>query len=201
MPVITIPLDYNEKLHPSVVPICINDTDPQGNVIHRDWFELGVAPVANNLRRVAQRVLNDVWRVSEITERAVHSIWRNHGSNLGSEPGIEVYKRAKWYAEDLRTGGRRVRSGTEVELFSETLNLLKDQFDLARDAENRDTLDKLMARASELGMADAVAMVPMMLRGCSAEEYVARFGKRRNTLTQMFFRNMRKAADTGTISW
>ena len=37
----------------------------------------------------------------------------------------------------------------------------------------------------------------MMLRGCSAEEYVSRFGKKRNTLTQMFFRNMRKAAETG----
>jgi hypothetical protein len=43
--------------------------------------------------------------------------------------------------------------------------------------------------------------VPMMLRGCGAEEYVRRFGKRRNTLTQMFFRNMRKAADTAGISW
>ena len=50
-------------------------------------------------------------------------------------------------------------------------------------------------------MADAVAMVPMMLRGCGADEYVQRFGKRRNTLTQMFFRNMRKAAETGAISW
>jgi len=58
-----------------------------------------------------------------------------------------------------------------------------------------------VAQASELGMADAAAMVPMMLRGCSAEEYVQRFGKRRNTLTQMFFRNMRKAAETGLISW
>ena len=45
-------------------------------------------------------------------------------------------------------------------------------------------------------MTEAVEMVPMMLRGCSAEEYVKRFGKKRNTLTQMFFRNMRKAADT-----
>jgi hypothetical protein len=201
MPVITIPFDYDEKLHSSVVPICICDTDLEGKVIHPDWFEFGVAPVADNLRRVAHRVLNDVWRVSEITERAVHSIWRNRGSNLGTEPGIVVYKRAKWYAEDLRAGGRRARSGTEVELFSETVDRLKDQFDLVSEAENRDTLDKLVAQASELGMADAAAMVPMMLRGCSAEEYVQRFGKRRNTLTQMFFRNMRKAAETGTISW
>jgi hypothetical protein len=62
-------------------------------------------------------------------------------------------------------------------------------------------LDRLVAQASEMGMTDAVDMVPMMLRGCGAEEYVRRFGKRRNTLTQMFFRNMRKAADTAGISW
>lgn len=201
MPVITIPFDYDEKLHPSVVPICICDTDGEGNVIHRDWFELGVAPVANNLRRVAQRVLNDVWRVSEITEHAVHSIWRTRGSDLGTEPGIVICNRAKWYAEDLRAGGRRARTGTEVELFSETVDRLRDQFDLVTQAENQDTLDKLVAQAREMGMTDAVAMVPMMLRGCSAEEYVQRFGKRRNTLTQMFFRSMRKAAETTTISW
>ena len=47
MPVITIPFDYDEKLHSSVVPICISDTDLEGNVIHTDWFELGVAPVAD----------------------------------------------------------------------------------------------------------------------------------------------------------
>ena len=40
----------------------------------------------------------------------------------------------------------------------------------------------------------------MMLRGCSADEYVKRFGKKRNTLTQMFFRNMRKAAETAGLS-
>ena len=43
-------------------------------------------------------------------------------------------------------------------------------------------------------------MVPMMLRGCSAEEYVSEVRKRRNTLTQMFFRNMRKAAETAGLS-
>ncbi|MGA8594659.1 MAG: hypothetical protein WB676_07935 [Bryobacteraceae bacterium] len=200
MPVITIPVDYDEKLQPSVVPICICDTDLEGRLIHPDWFELGVTPVADRLRRLARRVLNDVWRVSEIAELAVHSIWRNRGPNLGTDPGTVVYKRAKWYAEDLRAGGRRLRAGTEVELFSETVGLLQDQFDLVAEAQNQDILDKLVAQASEMGMADAVAMVPMMLRGCSADEYIERFGKKRNTLTQMFFRNMRKAADTAGIS-
>ena len=57
-----------------------------------------------------------------------------------------------------------------------------------------------MAQAKDMGMEDAVAMIPMMLRGCDADEYERCFGKKRNTLTQMFFRNMRKAADAGGFS-
>jgi hypothetical protein len=201
MPVITIPFDYDEKRHPSVVPICVSGTDAEGNAIHPDWFEHGVVPVADNLRRIAQRILKDVWRVSEITEHAVHSVWRNRGADLPSDPEIVIYRRAKWHAEDLRVGGRRARIGADVELFSATVDLLRDQFELVGETGNRDTLDRLVAQATEMGMTDAVDMVPMMLRGCGAEEYVRRFGKRRNTLTQMFFRNMRKAADTAGISW
>lgn len=201
MPVITIPFDYDEKLHSQVVPICICDTDSEGNMIHPAWFEQGVAPVADRLRRVAQRALYDVWRVSEITERAVHSAWRNRGPDLGTNPGLIIYSRAKWYAEDLRTGGRRARMGSEVELFADTIDRLQDQFDLITQTENEDILDKLVAKAVELGMTDTVAMVPMMLRGCSSEQYIQQFGKKRNTLAQMFFRNMRKAADAAGLSW
>ncbi len=200
MPVITIPFDYDEKLHQSVVPICICDTDASGNQIHPAWFELGVAPVADQLRRMTRRVLNDVCRVSEITESAVHSIWRSRGSDLGTNPELVVLKRAKWHAEDARAGGRRARTGYDVELFSDTVDRLRDKFDLMAETETKDVLDKLVAQAAELGMLETVEMVPMMLRGCSADEYVERFGKKRNTLTQMFFRNMRKAAQTAGLS-
>jgi hypothetical protein len=201
MPVITIPFEYDERIHGSVVPICVSDIDAEGNVIHRDWFEYGVMPAADRLRQISRRVLNDVWRVSEITEHAVHSVWRNRGANLPNDPEIVIYKRAKWHAEDLRAGGRRARIGADVELFSSTVDLLRDQFEMAANASHRDVLDRLIVQAQEMGMAEAVAMVPMMLRGCGAEEYVKRFGKKRNTLTQMFFRHMRKAADVADISW
>lgn len=200
MPVVTIPFDYDERVHESVVPICVCDTDPEGNVIHPAWFELGVAPMAGQLRRLAYRMLNDVWRVSEITERAVHSVWRSRGADLGTDPGVIVYTNAKWHARDLRAGGKRARTGYDVELFEETLDLLRERFDFAAAAEAKDLLDKLVAQAAELGMSEAVAMVPMMLRGCSADEYVKKFGKKRNTLTQLFFRHMRKAAEAAGIS-
>jgi hypothetical protein len=77
MPVITIPFDYDERVHASVVPICVSDIDAEGSVIHPDWFEYGVLPVADKLRQISRRMLKDVWRVSEITEYAVHSVWRN----------------------------------------------------------------------------------------------------------------------------
>ncbi len=194
MPAVIIPFDYDEKSHSSVVPICINDTDANGNLIYRGWIEQGVIPAADRLRRAAKDILKDVWRVSEIADYAVHSIWAHRGFNLGVDPHVRVAIRASWYAEDLAVGGRRIRRGADLQLFEETLELLRDQFDLVADVENRDRLEKLVAQANALGMHDAVAMVPMMLRACSAEEYVKRFGKKRNTLAQMFFRNMRRAA-------
>ena len=93
--------DYNEESNFSVVPICIGDIDPEGNPIHRAWVEQCVVPIADPLRKIATRVLNDVWRVSEITERAVHSLSRKHHGDLGVEPSLRVLKRAHWYAEDL----------------------------------------------------------------------------------------------------
>ena len=35
MAVITIPFDYDERTHPTIVPICIADTDSEGNAVHR----------------------------------------------------------------------------------------------------------------------------------------------------------------------
>jgi len=76
MEIIIVPFDYKEELNSSVVPICIGDIDSEGNPIYREWVERGVVPVADPLRKMGHRVLNDVWRVSELTERAVHSLSR-----------------------------------------------------------------------------------------------------------------------------
>lgn len=201
MAVITIPFDFDEKTANPIVPICISDTDCEGNRIHHGWFERGVVPVADPLRKVAHRVLKDKWRVSEITEKAVHSLWRTHGENFGDEPSLRVLKRAHWYAEDLRVGGRRVRRKTEVELFTATLEALQDQFNLAADFETKDTLDRLVNQLEMLGLETVREMVPMMLRDCDADEFTTRFGKSRNTISQQFYRGMRKAAKAAGVSW
>ena len=201
MAVIIVPFDYKEESKFSVVPICIGDIDSDGNPIHREWVEHGVVPVADPLRKIAERVLKDVWRVSELTERTVHSLSRRHGGNLGDDPTLRVLKQAHWYAEDLRVGGRRVRRKTEVELFTETLETLEDQFDLVSRLVVTDTLDRLMEELDRQGMHDIREMVPMMLRECDAREFVSKFGKSRNTLSQRFYRGMRRAAAATGITW
>jgi hypothetical protein len=199
--VVTIPFDYDEKSAGSIVPICINDIDPEGNRIQPSLIELGVVPVADLLRKIAARVLNDLWRVSEITDLSVHSIWRTHGENFGPEPSVRILKRAHWFAEDLRVGGRRARRKAEVELFATTLEALQDEFDLVAHLEAKDTLDRLMQELERLGMNDVREMVPMMLRECDAHEFISRFGKSRNTISRRFYRGMRKAAAAVGITW
>jgi hypothetical protein len=198
--VVTIPFDYDEKSAGSVVPICIDDIDSEGTPIPLRLIELGVVPVADVLRKIAARVLKDVWRVSEITELATHSLWRTNGKNFGDAPSFRILKRAQMFAEDLRVGGQRARRKADVELFSTTLETLQDQYDLTSHLEAKDTLDRLMDQLERLGMDDIREMVPMMLRDCEAEELVSRFGKGRNTISQRFYRGMRKAAAAAGIT-
>jgi hypothetical protein len=200
-PVITIPFDYNEKDAGSVVPICIDEVDCDGALIDPRWFEFGVVPAADQLRRMAERILHDVWYVSEITEYAVHSVWRAHRTDLGKEPSHRILKRAHWYAEDVRVGGRRVRRKTDVELFASTVESLQDQFDLVADFENRQIVGRLIEELERQGMHDIRDMVSMVLRDAESSELVRRFGSSRNTLSQRFYRGVRKAARVAGITW
>jgi hypothetical protein len=198
---IIVPFDYKEDSHFSIVPICIGEVDAYGNPIYREWVESGVVPVADELRKIARRVLRDVWRVSELTERVVHSLSRKYGFDLGVDPSLRVLKLARWHAEDLRVGGRRVRRKTEVELFAATLDTLQDQFDLISDLVAKDALDRLMKELDRQGLHAVRDMVPMMLRDCTPDEFTGHFQKIRNTLAKRFYRGMRKAAKAKGITW
>jgi hypothetical protein len=194
MSVITIPFDFDERHHRGIVPIAINTVDANGNEIPYGWIERGVVPAADQLRQIAWRVLRDIWRVSEITDHAVHSLARRNGDKFGDAPELRVLKCAHWYAEDLRVGGRRYRRNMNVELFDSTVEALQDQADLFRDLKNRDLVDKLVDQLDRMGLEEVREMVPMMLRDCDAEEFRAKFGKSRNTISQQFYRGVRKAA-------
>jgi len=201
MDVIIVPFDYNEESNSSVVPICIEDTDSDGNPIHRGWVERGVVPVADTLRKIADRVLDDVWRVSEITEQAVHSLSRSYRGSLGDEPSVRVLKRARSYAVDLRAGGRRARRKTEVELIAAKLEALPQQYDLIPDLLAKDTLNRLMEALDRQGAHDIREMASMMLRDCAASEFESRFRQSRNTISQRFYRVVRRVTGATGIVW
>lgn len=201
MAVITIPFDYDESTQPDVIPICVEDTDHKGNPIHPDWFRLGIVPAADDLRRIAKRLLYDAWRASEIADSALKSAWKKRGSDIGPRPELVISSNALWAARNLRVGDRRARIGKDVELFVTTLDRLQERVDLISQAEDNEVIEKLIQQARALGLHQEADMVPMMLQGCSRDEYIDRFGKRRNTLTQAFFRGMRKAARTAKVTW
>lgn len=201
MAVITIPFDFDERIHPAIVPICVDDIDPQGNAVHRGWIELGVVPVVDRLLKIAERLLSDKYRASEITEYAVHSLSRTHGENLGERPSINVLNRARLYAVDQRAGGRRNRRRLDVELFTETLDALEDQYDVAADLAARETLDKIVEQLDVLGLQRVKEILPWMLRNAEGNELTGRFGQKRNTITKQFYRGMRKAANAAGVTW
>ena len=196
---ITIPSNYDETIDKVTVPICIRAKDDQGNLIHRGWIERGVVPVAEKLVELAERLLHDKWRASEIAEPVVHRLSLAFGSNLGVEPSLRVLKGAHWVAEDLRVGGRRARRKADVELFFQTMDAIEDRFDLEKQVAAQRTLDRLADQLSKMGMDSVREMLPMMLLECDADEYRQRFEKSRNTISQQFYRSMRKAARAAGI--
>jgi hypothetical protein len=118
MPVVTIPFGYEElpaEDRNSIVPICLPATDEDGRTIAWGWFE-AVERIQTPLRHLARSCLGDVWRVSEVTESAVKTIWKAHGDHLGVSPSRRVYVQARWCAQDLKAGSARDRRGLNVAL-------------------------------------------------------------------------------------
>lgn len=44
MPVFAVPLNYDETVDHLTVPICVSDVDEEGNRVHFEWIQHGVAP-------------------------------------------------------------------------------------------------------------------------------------------------------------
>ena len=201
MAVITIPFDYDERTHPTTVPLCIADTDAQGNAVHRGWIDLGVVPVVDRFFKIAERLLADKFRASEIAEYAVHSLSRRHGADVGVRPTVSVLNSARLYAVDQRAGGRRYRRCLDLELFPETLEALKDQYDFASEIVACETLDKILEQVDLLELERVKEVLPFILRNTEGAELTRVFGQKRNTITKQFYRGMRKAAQAAGIRW
>ncbi|HTA42155.1 MAG TPA: hypothetical protein VK789_06900 [Bryobacteraceae bacterium] len=118
MQYVTIPFGFDglsSEEQAAVVPICIQRTDRHGNQIEWGWFE-AVSDVQESLRRLARSWLEDVWRVSELAEASVHTLWYRHGANLGYSPAGRVLVQARWHAKDFRAGSWQRRRGVVLGL-------------------------------------------------------------------------------------
>jgi hypothetical protein len=196
-----VPFDYREESHSSIIPICIADTDSEGIPVNRAWVERGVVPVADPLRSVANRELGDPWRVSEITEPAVHWLNRKHQGRLPANPSHRVLSQARSYAADLRVGGRRARRRADVELLAATLENLREQRDPATDLLAKDTVNRLLKALEREGLHDIRVMALMMMWDDAPSEFETRFQLSRNALSHRFFRVMRRVAAAHGITW
>lgn len=124
MGVVIIPSNYEqlpESERKMIVPICIASVDRFGKPIATVWFEKGVVPVQDQLRRIARVRLGDVQRVSELAEITVHKLWERHGENAGVWPWRRVLVRAVWEARDLAAGNSPWRINHTVPLAMDSL--------------------------------------------------------------------------------
>jgi hypothetical protein len=124
MGVVIIPSNYEqlpESERKMIVPICIASIDRFGNPIAAVWFEKGVVPVQDQLRRIARVRLGDVQRVSELAEITVHKLWERHRENAGVWPWRRILVRAMWEARDLAAGNSPWRINHTVPLAMDSL--------------------------------------------------------------------------------
>jgi hypothetical protein len=198
MALVTIPFNYEELPDKSgIVPICLDDTDRHGRKIGWGWIT-AIPPIADLLRRLARRRLDDVHRVSELTELSVHDVWYAHGEDYGNFPQWLIYRHAKWKAEDLRYGSWRIRRGREVGL-GELEAALRARGDHAKEFEHREIVEILRQEFSNTGQDDVAEMLEQVLHGCTWDEVTMHLGKEPtkknvNTIHRRFWRAVERAA-------
>jgi hypothetical protein len=199
MAVITIPFDYDPRRDgESVVPIYLNDTDDNGETIFFGWIE-AVVPIQENLRSLSRRVLGDVWRVSEVTDLAIHRLWHKHRENLGCHPGFLVYRTAKRTAHGLEDPGAREhlalnRSLDSLEQYRKDA-LIGDTADTERAYQTNLDIQRFEKKLRQLGKRGEFEMYRMLRAGYCWREIGQRAGERPNTLYRRFQRLLGRIAD------
>jgi hypothetical protein len=194
MQVVTIPFDY-EELSPSeqakIVPICIRSADDEGSPIDWGWFD-AAARVQDPLRALARSWLQDVWRVSEITEAAVHSLWRKHGHHLGRRPSSRVYAAARWQAQDKKfeTWQNRRRVLLALDDLEEVVRqrVLIDPADYGRVYEDDLYFKELSTRLENEGLEHVSHTLKLLRDGCTWDEIGRDVGKSPDAVRMTFRR-------------
>jgi hypothetical protein len=194
MELVTIPFGY-EGLSPSqqakTVPICIKAKDEHGRPIDWGWFE-AAARIHEPLLALARVVLDDVWRASEITEAAVHNMWRKHAHDLGFHPSARVYTAAKWEARDRRLGCWQSRRGrlSSFEELEEVARkrILIDPENYGQQYERDLYFQGLCKELESEGQHEVSEMLKLLLDGCTWPEIGSRLGKQPDAARMRFRR-------------
>jgi DNA-directed RNA polymerase specialized sigma24 family protein len=179
-----IPFGYKElppEQQAVVTPICVASHDSTGTEIDHRWFTDGVAPIYRWLLGCAHRVLGDRLRASEITERAVHALWRRHGSELGTSPQKQVKAEASWAAKDVRS--ERSMSDRRYMVPLEGTMPVVDRKDYSRIYEARLDLDIIMERMRRDGQ-DLEYIATKLLDGYSYQDIASELGLEVETVWQ-----------------
>jgi len=187
MGLIIVPQDY-DSLPRNLAPICIEDHDAAGHPINLEWIDRGVRPIHRRLCHLAERIVGDLWAVSEVAGNAVHSLWQEYGDNLSSDPSRQVHARAEWEAKDIRAGGWRLRKGRE--------RYLDDLDDAIRASISYDPRDYGEIYEMRLDMQALVRtedgvlrrIIDLYLRGWTWQEIGAELDLKPNTLERRFRR-------------
>jgi hypothetical protein len=187
MGLVIVPQDY-ENLPRNLAPICIEDRDAAGRPINPEWVDRGVSPIHRQLCNLTERIVGDLWAVSEVCGNAVHGLWRERGDNLGSDPWRQVRARAEWEAKDIRAGGWRLRKGCE--------KYLDDLDERIRVAISHDPRDYKEIYDTHLDMQvlardeDAVLkrIIGLHLRGWTWQEIGTALERKPSALRQKFHR-------------
>jgi hypothetical protein len=192
---VIIPFDYDAlpaSAQAATVPICIARNDDAGRPIAWEWFE-AVARIPERLHKLAQYYLGDVWRASEVSEGALHKIWRLHGRDFGERPECRVYAQAVWYARDLQAGSWRERRGivTTIDALEEVVRerILVDRKDYDAIQHNLD-FAVLSKRLIDEGLEDVSVMLDLLRDGCTWQEVGERLGKSGDAARMMFHRKI-----------
>lgn len=178
MKFVIFPFDYEqlpESKRRAIVPICIASVDCHGSPIARVWFDEGVAPIQDHLRKIARNQLGDIRRVSELTETVVHKLWERHGADAGVLPWRRVFIWAMWEARELAAGGSTWYLRHTVPLALDSLDenvrdCVADPTDYGKIYEQRSLIAQIERRIDEAHRDDIRQYFKMLRQGYTWEE-------------------------------
>ena len=198
MEFVTIPFDYDELpdvARATVIPICIARNDQQGSPIAWGWFE-AIARIPDRMVSLARRYLCDPWRASELSEGALHRVWRKHGTDFGRRPEYRIYAHATWHARDLRAGSWHERRGivTGLDDLEQVVRnrILVDPANYVQRYHGDLDYRALSARLIEEGLEDVSQMLDLLRDGATWDEIGARLGRRADAARMRFHRKTAK---------